>query len=153
MTVRNLQLDDFLPYRLSITSNLVSDAIAQAYARLFALTVPEWRLIAVIAESEGITQQQLCLRTRMDKVTVSRAAIALANRGLVRRMPNPDDGRSQLLSLSEEGRELYRHVVPEALTLETRIFGQLSEEQVAQFAKLLDHISAAAEKLIAARAP
>ena len=115
--------------------------------------MPEWRLIAVIAESDGITQRQLCLRTRMDKVTVSRATIALSNRGLVRRMPNPADGRSQLLSLSEEGRELYAHVVPEALALETRIFGQLGNEQVAQFTELLDHISATAERLIDARTP
>ncbi len=144
MTDKVLKLGQFLPYRLSIASNLVSDAISRAYARLFALTVPEWRLIAVIAEGGAITQQQLCAKTRMDKVTVSRGAIALVNRGLIERQPNPDDGRSQLLFLSEEGLELYRHVVPQALALEARIFGVLSEDQLAQFGELLDLISQSA---------
>ena len=74
----SLRLDAFIPYRLSVTSNLVSETIASAYQALFGLSIPEWRLIAVIAEDEGATQQQVGRRTRMDKVTVSRATIALA---------------------------------------------------------------------------
>ena len=80
-----LKLDDFLPYRLSIASNTASDAIARAYRTLFGLRVPEWRLIAVLAEGGAMSQQALCGRTQMDKVTVSRAAIALADRGLIQR--------------------------------------------------------------------
>ncbi|MGC7532760.1 MarR family winged helix-turn-helix transcriptional regulator, partial [Pandoraea pneumonica] len=77
----------FLPYRLSITSNLVSDRIAHAYESMFGLTIPEWRLVAVIAEVDAITQAEIGERTRMDKVTVSRAAIALVGRGLLERAP------------------------------------------------------------------
>ena len=85
------ELDDFLPYRLSIVSNAVSDAIASTYQALFGLRIPEWRLIAVIAETDGLTPQALALATRMDKVTVSRAAAALAKRALVERRPHPAD--------------------------------------------------------------
>ena len=48
-----LVLDDFIPYRLSVTSNLVSDGIARTYEALFGLTIAEWRLVAVIAEGQG----------------------------------------------------------------------------------------------------
>lgn len=147
MSAESLQLDKFLPYRLSIASLLVSDAIARAYVRLFALTVPEWRLIAVIAESPGITQQQIGVRTRMDKVTVSRAAIALTNRGLVTRAPNPDDGRSHILMLSREGQELYQHVVPQALKLEKSIFGQIGADDLERFSAILDQIVDAATQI------
>ena len=44
-----LRLDAFLPYRLSFTSNLVSDTIARTYAALFDLSIPEWRVVAVVA--------------------------------------------------------------------------------------------------------
>ena len=88
MTHKLLQLDDFLPFRLSYTSNLVSERIARSYEALFGLKIPEWRLIAVIAEGKGNTQQEIGSRTRMDKVTVSRAAIALFERGLITRAPN-----------------------------------------------------------------
>src|SRR5688572_10835853 len=71
-----LKLDDFLPYLLSVSSNAVSDTVASAYRNLFGLRVPEWRLVTVLAEGGAMSQQALCGRTRMDKVTVSRAAIA-----------------------------------------------------------------------------
>ena len=77
-----LRLDDFLPYQLSVTSNAVSSVIARTYESLFGLKIPEWRLIAVLAEEEGLTQQALVQRTEMDKMTVSRAAQGLAERGM-----------------------------------------------------------------------
>src|SRR3546814_8878767 len=92
---RALVLDHFLPYRMSFTSNLVSDLIARTYGALFGLTIPEWRLVAVIAETGGITQGEIGQRTRMDKVTVSRAAIALVGRGLLERLAPQEDGRDR----------------------------------------------------------
>ena len=107
-----LHLDRFLPYLLSVTSNRVSERIAQTYDALFGLSIPEWRLIAVIAEAEAITQAEIGERTRMDKVTVSRAAIALTGRGLLDRSPNAADRRSHHLSLSPAGRALYEQQAP-----------------------------------------
>ena len=142
-----LKLDAFLPYRLSIASNRVSSAVATAYQALFALKIPEWRLIAVIAEGEAMTQQALGIATQMDKVTVSRAAIALVDRGLVKRTPNPDDQRSHLLSLSAAGQALYDSVVPKALALEAEIFAGFSKGELAQFAAMLARIEEAAASL------
>ncbi len=144
MTLNFLRLDEFLPYRLSYTSNLVSDVIAHSYEALFGLKIPEWRLIAVIAERDGINQQEIGKRTRMDKVTVSRAAVALDRRGLIERLPNPGDGRSQLLRLSPAGHTLYRQVAPKALELEQKIFGQISADDIASFNRTLDAIAALA---------
>ncbi|MFA6115823.1 MAG: MarR family transcriptional regulator [Sphingomonas sp.] len=143
----SLKLDQFLPYRLSIASNRVSSAIATAYQSLFGLRIPEWRLIAVIAESDGLTQQALGAATRMDKVTVSRAAIALVDRGLVQRRPNPDDQRSHLLSLTKAGKTLYESVAPKALELEAQVFAGFSAEEIATFSTMLDRIEASAAPL------
>jgi DNA-binding MarR family transcriptional regulator len=138
-----LRLDEFLPYRLSFTSNLVSDKVAGIYIALFDLRIPEWRLITVVAEEGGVTQQGIGRRTRMDKVTVSRAAIALVERGLMIRAPNPDDKRSHLLQLTEAGEELYRAVAPKALELERRIFASFAPEELAAFTATLRKIDAA----------
>ena len=143
----DLKLDQFLPYRLSIASNRVSSAIATAYQSLFGLRIPEWRLIAVIAESDGLTQQALGVATRMDKVTVSRAAIALVDRGLVQRRPNPDDQRSHLLSLTMAGKSLYESVAPKALELEAQVFAGFSPDEIAAFSVMLDRIEASAAPL------
>ncbi len=137
-----LKLDAFLPFRLSYTSNLVSESIARAYDRLFGLTIPEWRLVAVIAEQDGITQGSICTRTGMDKVTVSRAAIALSARGLVSRAPSTTDRRSHELALTGEGRALYAQVAPKALELEEQIFGGLEAEELRAFMATLRRIDA-----------
>ena len=58
-----LQLDAYLPYRLSVASNAVSSLIARAYHDRFGLTVPQWRLICVLKEDGGLTQGQIVTRT------------------------------------------------------------------------------------------
>jgi len=136
----SLRLDAFIPYLLSVTSNVVSDAIASTYQALFGLTIPEWRLIAVIGEDDGITQQQVGRRTRMDKVTVSRATIALVERGLVERQPHSSDRRSQSLHLTKAGHDLYDQVAPKAIELERRIFASFDPKEVAAFSAMLVRI-------------
>jgi DNA-binding MarR family transcriptional regulator len=108
------------------------------------LGVPEWRLLAVIAESDAISQFEICRRSRMDKVTVSRAAILLADRGLIARTPNPNDQRSHLLALTVEGRKLYNRIAPEALEIEERIFGGFKAAEMRAFISMLARIDAAA---------
>ncbi len=141
-----LHLDRFLPYLLSVTSNRVSERIARTYAALFGLSIPEWRLVAVIAEAEPITQAEIGERTRMDKVTVSRAAIALSERGLLERSPNAADRRSHHLALSTAGRSLYEQVAPKALELERRIFARFSRAELEQLTQMLRRIDAAVEE-------
>ena len=137
-----LRLDDFLPYRLSYTSNLVSSAIAAAYQRLFGLSIPEWRLVAVIAEWDGTTQAAICARTGMDKVTVSRAAIALGKRGLIARRTSASDRRAFELGLTDAGLALYAQVAPKALELERQIFGGLGAGEATRFLATLRRIDA-----------
>ncbi|HEX8554453.1 MAG TPA: MarR family transcriptional regulator [Sphingomonas sp.] len=142
MTAHALRLDAFLPFRLSFTSNLVSERVAETYRALFDLRIPEWRVIAVAAEHDGISQQAIGTATRMDKVTVSRAAIALVERGLLVRAGNPGDRRSHLLQLSATGRELYAAVAPKALELEARIFAAFAPDELAAFTATLRRIDA-----------
>lgn len=138
-----LKLNAFLPYRLSIASNAVSDAVAGAYRNLFGLRIPEWRLVAVLAEGGAMSQQALCGRTRMDKVTVSRAAIGLVERGLVARDSNPSDQRSHLLNLTADGWQLYEQIAPKALEMERQLFACFSEDERAQLAAMLERIEGA----------
>ena len=95
--VERLQLQEYLPYRLSVAANAVSRLIARAYENQFGLTIPQWRLMAVLGDEGALTQQELCGRTLMDKVTVMRAAQGLTRRRLVKRRPNDQDGRSHRL--------------------------------------------------------
>lgn len=148
MPKNQLELDDFLPYRLSVASNAVSQVIARSYEGLFGLKMPEWRLIAVLADDGELTQQELVHRTKMDKVTVSRGAQVLERRGLIKRVPNPEDGRSLRLSLTGEGRKIHAKVGPAALAMEKTMLAKMSDKQVAQLKSLLRHLEDAAATLL-----
>ncbi|SEJ98477.1 DNA-binding transcriptional regulator, MarR family [Sphingobium sp. AP50] len=140
MTIVALDLDRFLPYRLSYTASLLSDLIAGAYADWFDISILEWRVLAWVGQGKGITQQEICVRTRMDKVAVSRAAIALSRRGMIQKKPNVSDGRSRLLELTADGEHLYRQIAPRALELEHRLFARFSADQLAAFTTMLQQI-------------
>src|SRR6202050_406940 len=134
---RNLRLEEYLPYRLSVAANAVSRLIARADESRFGLKLPEWRLIAVLADEGPLTQQSLCGRTVMDKVTVMRAAQGLVRRGLVRREPKQADGRSHRLLLTPSGVRIYRDIVPLALEHETRLLRGLKARDIARLDRLL----------------
>lgn len=143
-----LKLEEFLPYRLSLASNVVSLVIARSYEKLFALKMHEWRVITVLAEGGELTQQEIVRRTQMDKVTVSRAAQVLERRELLRRQPNADDARSLKLSLTSTGRELYCRVVPAALELEAEVLEGLSAKEIAVLKELLLRLEASATRIL-----
>jgi DNA-binding MarR family transcriptional regulator len=142
-----LKLDAYLPYRLSVASNAVSGLISRAYQDRFGLTVPQWRVICVLAEDGGLTQGQIVARTVMDKVTVSRAAQGLLKRGLVDRSDHHADGRSHVLALSPQGRALHAEIAPLALAYEAALISGLSPEEVSLLKRLLARLQGAASAL------
>lgn len=142
-----LKLDAYLPYRLSVASNAVSGLIARAYQDRFGLTVPQWRLICVLAEDGGLTQGQIVARTVMDKVTVSRAAQGLLKRRLIVRSEHHADGRSHVLALTEAGAGLHAEIAPLALAYEAALIAGLAPDEVALLKRLLSRLQSAAGQL------
>lgn len=141
------RLEGFLPYELSVTANRVSRAFARAYSARFGLSIPEWRVMAVLGSVGSLAAAAIVERTAMDKVKVSRAVAALEARRLVARRPSPRDRRSMLLALSEDGEELYASIVPLARALEAELTRVLGPEERARLAELLGRLRARAEAL------
>ena len=142
-----LDLGHFLPYRLSVLSNTVSTAIAGAYARRFGLTIPQWRVIAVLARAPGLSAAAVAGRTAMDKVAVSRAVAGLIRAGRVRRAMARSDRRRSMLTLTTRGRVVYARIVPWALEYERRLLAELSAPERAQFNLMLARLQRRARLL------
>jgi DNA-binding MarR family transcriptional regulator len=131
------ELDRFLPYRLSVLSNRVSQTIAGAYARRFGLGITEWRVIAVLGRYPGLSANGVAARTAMDKVAVSRTVARLLERGLLQRDTHDDDRRRSVLELSSDGYSIYDEVVPMALEYERRLLAPLTVEERVELDRLL----------------
>jgi DNA-binding MarR family transcriptional regulator len=141
MPATQTRLADFLPYLLSVTSNVVSDRIADEYRARFALKIPEWRVMAVLGDAGPRTQRELVGATQMDKVAVNRACKVLENRGLIARSPNDRDGRSHHLELTVPGRAIHAEIMPLALDMERQIFATLAPAEHDTFKTLLARIA------------
>jgi len=142
-----IDLERFLPYRLSVLANVVSSAIAQAYGERFDLTIPEWRVIAVLMRYSGLSAREVAHRSRMDAVAVSRAVNRLLRAGRLRRAMAVDDRRRSVLEVSAAGAAVYREVAPLALRFEGELLAALPPDEVPQLYRLLDVLTGRAEQL------
>jgi DNA-binding MarR family transcriptional regulator len=140
-----LILEDFLPYRLSITSHTVSTNIARIYEKRFGVSIPEWRVIAVLGRYPGLSAVEVADRTLMDKVAVSRAVTKLIKNGRIDRQFADADRRRSILNLSEEGQKVHNEIAPLALEFERQLVQDISEQDYETFnstlEKLLDKAS------------
>lgn len=132
-----LELDRFLPYRLSVLSNRISQDIARLYGERFALNVTEWRILAVLGRYPGLSAGEVAERTAMDKVAVSRAVTTLLASGRLKRRTHGQDRRRSVLALSAKGYRVYGEVAPLALAYEQRLLQGLQADELAALDRLL----------------
>ena len=142
-----LILEDFLPYRLSILSHTVSTTIAQVYEKRFNLSIPEWRVIAILGRFPGLSAVEVAERTFMDKVAVSRAVTKLIKKSRVDRQLAEAARRRSILNLSEERRRVHSEVAPLALQFEQDLLAGLSEEEVGKLDVIMERLMARASAL------
>jgi len=145
-----LDLDRFVPYTLSVLSNRVSDAIARHYSERFGLSIPEWRVMAVLGQTPGLSASDVASRTAMDKVQVSRAVANLLRRKRVARTGDEKDGRVSRLSLTRQGAAIYDEIVPLALHLEEVLLGALSLQERRDLESLMRKLTDRVNRLHAA---
>jgi DNA-binding MarR family transcriptional regulator len=146
--IDRLDLDRFLPYRLSVLSNKVSDAIARLYSERFGLSIAEWRVMAVLGQTPGLSAGEVARRTAMDKVQVSRAVAALAGTRRVQRDGDETDGRVTRLSLTPKGRAIYDEIVPLALHLEAVFLAALTPAEHKMLDGLMEKLDRQVDSLM-----
>ena len=135
-----LQLESFLPYRLSLLSNAISGAIAAVYGDKFAISMPEWRIMMILAEYPDISADEACRRTKIEKSVVSRAVARLLSRHLINRDVDEKDRRRSILRLSETGLSVYDEVMPIARNYEAELLADLTAEELEAFNDMIDKL-------------
>ncbi|WP_129647592.1 MarR family winged helix-turn-helix transcriptional regulator [Peristeroidobacter agariperforans] len=143
----SLQLDRFIPYRLSVLTNTVSMVIAGAYEREFGLSIPQWRVMAVLARYPDLSAVEVAERTAMDKVAVSRAIQGLLDDKRVLRAFDKGDRRRSILRLSAAGQAVYTRVAPMALRYEAELLSALNPSDQRTLDRLLARLMEQAKSM------
>lgn len=133
-----LDFSRFLPYRLSVLANTVSQDIATEYEARFGLTVTQWRVMATLGRHDKLAARDVARHAAMDKVAISRAVAGLVERKLVIRQIARHDRRESRLRLSAAGRRIHNQIVPLALEHERRLLERLNVEEQRWLLRILD---------------
>ncbi|HPQ96320.1 MAG: MarR family transcriptional regulator [Thiothrix sp.] len=135
----SLQLEDFLPYRLTVAADLISRSLSKVYAG-YDITIPEWRVMAQLFRHGSLTPGALGRLANMEKARVTRALILMNNKALITRTPDQHDRRVAYIDLSDKGRSLYVHIEPHIVDWNRKFCGQLGIQSEMELLQLLQGI-------------
>lgn len=117
----DFELSRFLPYRMNVLSERLSQGLASQYRKEFGISVAEWRVLSHLSQSDQVSIRDIQQRVNLEKSKVSRAASRLENSGLVKKRVDANDRRLLQLSLTAKGRKLMEKIVPVALAYQSRL--------------------------------
>lgn len=117
----------YLLYLLAAVSDRAS-AEFHAHARAAGLRVPEWRVLACLADEDGAMVTRLARLSLMEQSRLTRIIDQMAERGLVSRRSDPEDRRRVRVFLTDAGRDLALRLIADAREHEARILDTLGTE-------------------------
>lgn len=145
----SLELDKFLPHRLSLLSSLAAQALAAVHGP-HGLNRSEWMVLTSIADRRQTTAKDIGALFHMQKAKVSRAVAGLLERELISRRPNPRDHRLAVLELTPQGEALYARCAPAAVAVGRQLDDALEIADREVLLRCLGKLAHAAQVLIAA---
>jgi DNA-binding MarR family transcriptional regulator len=140
ITTMKIDLATFLPYQLNNIATRVSNDFAEVYQVKYGLNIPQWRILANLAQYGQSNAKDLCTQASMDKSTVSRAVKALVANGLISSQPNEQDKRAALLLLTAAGQALYAQIALDAHAWEAQLLSHLSDAEYKGLMSVLDKL-------------
>jgi DNA-binding MarR family transcriptional regulator len=143
-----IPLEHWIGYRFSLISARLGNYIAQMYTSRHDLTMPAWRSLAVIARFQPLTAKELAMLTSSDAFKVARAIELLVRRGLIRRDVDEEDRRRASLSLTAEGRKIYKDIEQFSTRVERELAAALDQTELAVLREVLDKLDRQLENRI-----
>jgi DNA-binding MarR family transcriptional regulator len=134
------KLEDFIPYKLSVVANRVSQSIGRLFETRFNIQIPEWRIIMALYAYNDLVFNEVVEQTSMDKARVSRAQRRLVDLGMIETFGDPEDGRKVILSLTPTGIEMCEKILPEAAKREAWFLSALDDHEHKQLDIILDKL-------------
>jgi DNA-binding MarR family transcriptional regulator len=143
-----LNLQRFLPYRLTKLSGVISRSLAERYSRQFDLTIQEWRILAILGEKPGLTAREVGVLASLDKVNMSRATEKLEKSGRITRQVVAEDRRAFSLIMTDEGKAVLEKIIPLASEYEDLLLEEFSSNEIEMLDGFLNRLDKRADELI-----
>lgn len=133
-------------YRMALFATITDRAGKHSFSKDYALTLREYRILAVIAFMQPVSLSDLVAETVLDAGQVSRNVAKLVADGLVEREGGAQ--RGGLLSLTQAGQRLYAGALARGDELNAYIMEDLSAEEQSVLSGALDKLLQKARALL-----
>ena len=117
-----------------------------AHVGSMGLTPAQFDVVATLGNTRGMNPKTLGARTLITKGTLTGVVDRLLAKGLVLREPDPQDGRGQIVRLTEQGQALFEQVFPAHGLHLKRVFERIDPTDLAHAQAALHAIRAAFEQ-------
>jgi homoprotocatechuate degradation regulator HpaR len=104
------------------------------------LTEQQWRVLRALEALEGIDVTGLAARTFLLAPSLTRILRDLDSRQLVRRRPDPRDGRASVVALSSAGRKLLSEVGAESEAIYAELEARIGKARIEALMVMLKEI-------------
>lgn len=121
---------------------LVIDKLSNPVLAPYELTHTQYKILMLLFRHQEQPLRQIDIETHfaMSNPTVTGIIQNLEKKGLVRRIPNPDDKRSKLLQVTEQVLSMRDELVALGDSMEQQVTSPLSAEERQQLTRLLRKI-------------
>jgi DNA-binding MarR family transcriptional regulator len=137
--------------RLLTCTNLIEGEIRRRLRDTFDVTLPRFDLMAQLDKNPaGMTLGELSSRMMVSNGNVTGLVERLVADGLIDRRAAPKDRRSQIVSLTAEGRRTFRAMARTHENWIAEIFGELSAPDIDTLMKMLAKAKASTAEAIGA---
>lgn len=139
-----------LMYRLLKLANVIETPFFSGDSVKYQISMNELRVLFTLAPMREAASHEISAAAGVHPMNVSRAVASLRRSGRLTERADPQNGRRKLLTLTAEGRKLYKTLLPHAQDIAGRVFAGMSAEEIALLSRL---IAGMTERVQAASAP
>ena len=137
-----LELDRYLPFGLTAIANKIARSASRDYLRRFGVGINEWRILANLRISPGVTANLICQNSGLDKAAVSRSLRLLEDGGMIETWGETADVRGRALCLTAKGDTLHDGLIAIALRREARLLDGFDEGERKQLLSFIARLHA-----------
>jgi len=127
------------------------DRIRERMATALGLSGIQYHILMVVAEQSaegGVTISTIADRLHTSGAYVTMETKKLTRQGYLDKRPNPEDGRSVLILLTDEGRTAIDAFAPHLQTINDELFDGMGPETFEQFRVIVDHMTRTSERAV-----
>lgn len=140
-------INDLLLYRLGRLSAQAGAIVVRLCEGGYGITRREWGVIGHLREQGPLAPSALAEHFQLDRARTSRMVTSLVRKGLVLRQTLPGNRRQAILSLTDQGSDLYDKLMPQVREINRRVLQVLSPSEMAQFDELVARLHESAGQL------